>query len=412
MKGWGTLALDRCIRSIRAGVSVSGEPRIPSPGEPGILTLSAVFGGYFTPDACKAVPIQHVASLGSSVRAGTLLMSRSNTEELVGTTAIVEEDHPDRYLPDLLWEIELRDDSPLTARFLADYFGSDEGRRVLQSAAMGTSSSMKKLSMGRLRALEVPCTPLYVQRSWERLSRCHRAVVNKLDELVAAKHELKRALMYKYLPGIGSGSRATLDREWRDTALGELAIFTNGRAFRSDEWSREGVPIIRIQNLNGSRDFNYFRGSFDPSHAVQPGDVLFAWSGSRGTSFGATRWRGPAGVLNQHIFRVEPKEDIDPAFLHHLLEAVTVRVEATAHGGGGLVHVRKADLERFGVVVPGIQTQRKIARVFDALDAELSHLARLRDSHELQRSALLSRLLAGEWPVARDVAVGRDKCHE
>ena len=43
-------------------------------------------------------------------------------------------------------------------------------------------------------------------------------------------------------------------------AVGDLCEFRNGRGFSGTEWSDEGWPIIRIQNLNGSREFNYFNG--------------------------------------------------------------------------------------------------------------------------------------------------------
>lgn len=32
--------------------------------------------------------------------------------------------------------------------------------------------------------------------------------------------------------------------------LGDIASFINGRAFKPSEWSKKGLPIIRIQNLN------------------------------------------------------------------------------------------------------------------------------------------------------------------
>ena len=69
--------------------------------------------------------------------------------------------------------------------------------------------------------------------------------------------------------------------------LKEIADFVNGRAFKSSEWSDQGLPIIRIQNLNDAdKPFNYFEGEYDQKNYIQSGDTLLSWSGTPGTSFG------------------------------------------------------------------------------------------------------------------------------
>ena len=118
--------------------------------------------------------------------------------------------------------------------------------------------------------------------------------------------------------------------------VGEICDLVNGRAFKPEDWSEKGAPIIRIQNLNDhSKGFNYWAGSLDRQILVAPGDVLLAWSGTPGTSFGVHIWNGPVGILNQHIFRV----DLDPKRVEKtwFMRAVNARLDsliAQAHGGG------------------------------------------------------------------------------
>ena len=52
--------------------------------------------------------------------------------------------------------------------------------------------------------------------------------------------------------------------DWNTPKLSEICILVNGRAFKPYEWSIDGLPIVRIQNLNGSEDFNYYSGNYDP----------------------------------------------------------------------------------------------------------------------------------------------------
>lgn len=105
---------------------------------------------------------------------------------------------------------------------------------------------------------------------------------------------------------------------WEIIKVQDIGQLHNGRAFKPNEWSNQGLPIIRIQNLNGSQDFNYFDGNFESKHEVNYEDLLFAWSGSRGTSFGPYIWKGDRSLLNQHIFKVDLKEGIDKVFIYYM----------------------------------------------------------------------------------------------
>ena len=127
-------------------------------------------------------------------------------------------------------------------------------------------------------------------------------------------------------------SAGELPADWIVQPLGELMRLLNGRAFRPDEWSDTGAPIIRIQNLNDpDSDFNFFSGVVDERNVVRPGDLLFAWSGTTGSSFGARVWTGPEGVLNQHIFKVLPDpRKLSSAFAYRLLLKAQYSIERQA----------------------------------------------------------------------------------
>ena len=162
---------------------------------------------------------------------------------------------------------------------------------------------------------------------------------------------------------------------WEIVPLKHIADFINGAPFKPTEWCDAGVPIIRIENLNGSEDFNYFQGNLDDRYLVHDGDLLFGWSGNRGTpSFGPYIWRYK-GVcaLNQHIFRVIPIE-IDVKFLYWALKAVTVRVEDKAHGIIGMVHITKGDLGAISIPIPPSDEAKAIFRFLDAETAKIDAL--------------------------------------
>lgn len=155
-------------------------------------------------------------------------------------------------------------------------------------------------------------------------------------------------------------------KDWHQTTVDELCVFSNGHGFTPRDWAKQGLPIIRIQNMNGSSEFNYYQGSPESDWIVEPGDLLFAWAGVRGVSFGPTIWRGERGLLNQHIFRVTPRPGVDKAWLYAALKVITSRIERKAHGfKSGLLHVKKADIINQRVFLPKPEEQQKIAKTIE-----------------------------------------------
>ena len=154
--------------------------------------------------------------------------------------------------------------------------------------------------------------------------------------------------------------------------MGDICELQNGRAFKQDEWLEAGHPIIRIQNLSDpNKGFNYAADGYPKKFWVDRGDILFSWSGTPGTSFGCFRWNGPAGWLNQHIFKIKfPKpEEVDAGYFVGAVNGVMKEIIAQAHGGVGLKHITKSKLLDVEIALPDLEEQKRIAKILDAADA-------------------------------------------
>lgn len=192
-------------------------------------------------------------------------------------------------------------------------------------------------------------------------------------------------------------SRISYPEDWKTVTVGDACEFTSGNGFRPPDWSTEGLPIIRIQNLNGSTAFNYFKGEPESKWLVEPGTMLFAWAGTKGVSFGPTIWEGPVAVLNQHIFKVHPKTNVDKAWLFLILQMVTQRIEQNAHGfKATLVHVRKSDITQQVIPLPPLPEQRKIAQILSTWDEAIQVVEALIAALKARKRGLMQRLLTGE----------------
>ncbi len=202
--------------------------------------------------------------------------------------------------------------------------------------------------------LEIPLPPLEVQREIVAEIEGYQRVIDGA-----------RAVIDNYRPQI------VVDPEWPMVAIGEVCNLINGRAFKPQDWKRAdsgGLPIVRIQNLNApDSDFNYYTGEVKDRYIINQGQLLFSWSGSRGTSFGAHIWNGRKAILNQHIFKVEFDQiRATKMYLLYALNRAVAEVEQNLHGGVGLVHITKGNLEKIQIPLPSLVTQQAIVAEIEA----------------------------------------------
>lgn len=151
--------------------------------------------------------------------------------------------------------------------------------------------------------------------------------------------------------------------------LGDIATYINGYAFKPQDWSDEGIPIIRIQDLTGnSYQANRYNGEYASKYEVNDGDVLISWSASLGVYI----WHGEKAVLNQHIFKVVfDKEKISKDFFVHQVGLILENAASDAHGAT-MKHLTKPVFDALPFYLPPYEKQCEIAEVLDKVTSLIS----------------------------------------
>ncbi len=240
--------------------------------------------------------------------------------------------------------------------------------------------------------------------------------LSSADELIAAQARKvdalkthKKGLMQQLFPHEGETHPRLRFPEfqnagkWESRKIGDMFSLTNGCAFKPEDWKPTGTPIIRIQNLNDpSAEFNYSQEPVPERNRVERGDLLFAWSGTLGSSFGARIWNGPSGVLNQHIFKVLMDErKIKLPFALLTLARVEDDIAKKSHGFKvSFVHVKKSDLVKVALALPSLAEQQRIADCLSSLDTLITAATQELDILKTHKKGLVQQL----FPSAQEVA--------
>lgn len=144
--------MGQLFSGIVSGTNVSGKQRSILPGEFAVLKISAVTKGFFKPNEYKVVDdVSNIKMIHP--RKGDLLFSRANTSEMVGATAIVDDDYEQLFLPDKLWRLDPAEG--VNSLFLKYLLSTERVRAEISKASTGTSGSMQNISMAKFSRIDV-----------------------------------------------------------------------------------------------------------------------------------------------------------------------------------------------------------------------------------------------------------------
>ncbi len=147
-----------------------------------VLSLSAVTGFRYRSTEIKRTSLHAPKDGHFWLRPGDVLVTRSNTPELVGHAAIYDGKPAPCIYPDLMMRLEFKGED-VDRRFVWYWLQSPSAREFITRRAKGTSPTMKKISQGIVMAIPFPSTlPVLEQRR----------IVAELDALQAKVDALKR----------------------------------------------------------------------------------------------------------------------------------------------------------------------------------------------------------------------------
>ena len=141
------------------------------------LSLSATTSGYFDSNAIKLVDFDDSIARKYYLKRHDILIQRSNSRELVGTSCIYEGEDDLFIYPDLMMRMHLY--SAVDVYYVDLVLKSPMSRDYYSKAAIGTSESMPKINQNTVKRTWVPLPPVKEQQR----------IVDRINELMPAINE-------------------------------------------------------------------------------------------------------------------------------------------------------------------------------------------------------------------------------
>ena len=160
--------------------------------------------------------------------------------------------------------------------------------------------------------------------------------------------------------------------------LGEVCNFENGFAFSSDNYCSQGVPLIRISNIQNSKidlkDVVFVDKIVDEKFIVEKGDLLIAMSGATTGKMGNYTFKEKA-YLNQRVgnIRIKAESILYPKYRDFFMLTKSNDVLKMAYGGAQ-PNISGKMIESLLLPLPPLSEQRRIVEKIEELLALVDDL--------------------------------------
>ncbi|MFM1907586.1 MAG: hypothetical protein RLZZ591_1263 [Pseudomonadota bacterium] len=275
--------------------------------------------------------------------------------------------------------VRVRSDSSLS------FFYRQLENKRLNSLVFGSGQPL--ITGSQLKALAVCEPPLPEQHAIATALSDVNALLNKLDQLIAKKRDLKQATMQQLLTG--QTRLPGFSGEWEVKRLGEIAEIVMGQSPSSINYNRSGAGLPLIQGNADILNRQTIKRIFttEITKRGKSGDVLMSV-------------RAPVGEISRATFDVCLGRGVCAIrypndFLCHLLislEPTWMRLSK----GSTFDSVNSSDVRALEVNMPKESVeQTAIATVLSDMDAELTALEARRDKSHALKQGMMQELLTG-----------------
>lgn len=248
---------------------------------------------------------------------------------------------------------EVVDSEKLLPEYLMMWFRRPEFDRYARFHSHG--SAREVFDWNELCDVQLPVPSIERQREivleYETLTRRIR-----LNEQMIKKLEATAQALYRHT-FVDNIDKQNLPQGWQVAVLTDIATFLNGVACQ--KYDGDSLPVLKIRELSQGKideKSDTVGNDIPQEYVIKDGDLIFSWSATLFIRI----WTGGECVLNQHLFKVTPRGCPKWFVQIHIEKHIEdwnrlISAKATSMG-----HIKREDLENAKVVIPNIDTMRKM----------------------------------------------------
>jgi type I restriction enzyme, S subunit len=281
---------------------------------------------------------------------------------------------------------------------------------------LGTGSTVKGVRLEDIRNLQITLPPLPIQDKIAEVLGNYDDLIEgnnrriQILESMAAKIYTEWFVHYRYpgsenVPLVDSGTEyGEIPLGWEVRKLGDIADIVSGYAFKSKDFQKSGIPVIKIKNIKGnnmvdcidtdfvSEDLNTLKLE---KYILTNGDVLVAMTGATAGKAGRVCTKNTL-FLNQRVAKIKPKETIFYPFCWSRLESDESQNELyDLAGGAAQPNMSGSQIGSIQLVLPTNEVLQKYNELINPMLNQILNLQQQNQNLKKSRDLLIPQLVGG-----------------
>jgi len=194
-----------------------------------------------------------------------------------------------------------------------------------------------------------------------------------------------------------------IPKNWQVKKLGEVCQLKNGFAFKSTDYQENGIPVIRISDINqgivsGEDSIKVESKDIYDNYLVENNDILVAMSGATTGKFGIYKSTEKA-YQNQRVgkFKIHDEKVLNNQFLFYQINSLKRQIEKDAYGGAQ-PNISSNKIEQMEIVLPPLPEQLAIVSKIEELLSDLENgkqqLLTAQQQLKVYRQSLLNTIIS------------------
>ena len=362
-----------------------------------IETLDAKYSGKIdyidisSVDNCekKIVQVQEISAKDAPSRAKQLIQDGDVIVSLVrpnlNAVAIVGGQNKNLQVASTGYCV-LRSNPKIYNRYLFNFCQSDTFINKMVSQATG--ASYPAVSNSIVKSCEIPLPNLNQQKRVADILDKVTALISLRKQQLFKLDELVKARFVEMFDAISPKKCAS--------KIGECAEVLGGYAFKSDCFSNQGVPVVRIGNINDGRiDIDYntcYAEEFwnkNPRFQARKYDILMAMSGATTGKVGIYK-SDERLLINQRVACIRARDDESAIFLFACLQLPWMyNLVQEASAGCAQPNISGKQIETMPVPKPETSKVHQFAAFVERVDQQKQTIQQSLDKLELMKKALM-----------------------
>ena len=243
-------------------------------------------------------------------------------------------------------------------------------------------SNQDNLNLDIVKALQIPLPPLKEQEKIAEILTTWDEAITKQTELLEAKELQKKALMQKLLSG--EVRFDGFSDEWEEVRLGEIAEIYQPQTISQTELTDEGFDVYGANGIIG-KYYQY-------NHELEQIAVT-----CRGNTCGTVNFTKPKSWItgNAMVINLDNSTKAIKTFIYYLFLNTNFTYLISGSGQPQIT----GNIKNHKLKLPSLSEQQKIAEVLSLADDEINLLKNELEELNLQKKALMQKLLTGEVRV-------------